>query len=121
MPKVIDIRTKMDALQAKMTDAPEWVRNGKRAMDSLPVETQAVIVDFLFGLILSDVQDGLAGEDHESFFEEIDKLYAKANENDHKCFFCDTEDIDTGVCLRCLTKILEIKGRDLDGGKRQDH
>ena len=121
MPKVIDIRTKMNTMQAKMIDAPEWVRKGKRAMDALPVETQAVIVDYLFGLILSDVQDGLAGEDHESFFEEIDKLYEKANENDHKCFFCDDENVDTGVCLRCLTRILGIKGRDLDGGERQDH
>ena len=120
MPKVIDIRTKMDALQAKMIDAPEWVRNGKRAMDALPQETQEVIVEYLFGLILSDVQDGLAGEDHESFFEEIDNMYEKANENDHKCFFCDTEDVDTGVCLRCLTKILD-RGKNADGGKRQDH
>ena len=121
MPKVINIRTKMNALQAKMIDAPEWVRNGKRAMDALPQDQQEIIVHYLFGLILSDVQDGLAGEDHETFFEEIDDLYEKANENDHKCFFCDDEDVDTGVCLRCLTKILGIKGEDLDGGERQDH
>ena len=121
MPKVIDIRTKMNVMQAKMTEAPAWVRDGKRTMDALPQDQQEVIVDFLFGLILSDVRDGLAGEDHEGFFEEIDKLYEKANENDHKCFFCDDENVDTGVCLRCLTKILGIKGRNLNGGERQDH
>jgi len=121
MPKVINIKTKMDALQAKMADAPEWVRNGKRAMDALPRDSQEIIVNYLFGLILSDVKDGLAGKDHESFFEEIDNLYEKANENDHKCFFCDDEDVDTGVCLRCLTKILELNGRNLDGGKRKNN
>ena len=122
MPKVTDRTT----LQAKMTEAPEWVKKGKQAMDALPRDTQKVIVDYLFGLILSDVEDGLAGEDHEEFFEAIDRLYEAASEDMHKCFFCDTEDINAGLCLRCAMKIRELNqqmnnGRDLNGGKSKSH
>jgi hypothetical protein len=111
----------MTGFQTNSDDTPKWVLEGKRAMDALQQDQREIIVGYLFGLILFDVKNGLAGENHESFFEEIDKLYEKACENEHKCFFCNSEEIDTGVCLGCLMKILEIKGVDLDGSTKQNH
>ena len=119
MAKVTDISVKMDKFQklkSKMPRAPDWVQEGYEAMKKLSDREQLAIVQYIFGLILSDVETGLKGEDAEIFFTKIDELYeaveAQSQENTKTCFFCD-QAVDAGVCLGCLMKL--AKGDDIRG------
>ena len=115
MSKIIDFDKKLSDYQRKLRDNTDigFKKAWAVYQDMDPVKRE-LMIGLLFTIIKSDVSEGLKGEDHSIFFEEIDDLYDKAN--DTTCYFCNDNidgnavgfDNDTDLCLGCYTKVRSL-------------
>ena len=113
MPKVIDIKTKMNLISQKWNELPEHIKRGLNVAKNMDEEDLRNLFNMLGTLIIRDVEQGLKGEPTEFLFEKIDALYEQYEQENKElqstCHFCG-EETDTGVCLECLA--LKLGGAD---------
>jgi hypothetical protein len=115
MPKIISIDTKLSKMRKNLRDQPSWVTKAIRIYEKMDQRDRELVTGLIFASIKEDIKLGLAGEDTEVFFKEIDKMYEASEEAVKKCFFCD-EDADSGLCLRHLTEIMALVDKAKPGG-----
>jgi len=118
LAKIIDFDEKLGQFKKNLRDAPPVLKDGMKVFEKLTHDERELITGFIFGIIKTDIREGLSGEEASIFFDEIDTIYGEFEQRDHesvnKCFFCD-EEADAGICLKHLMSGMGIKNmKDLD-------
>jgi len=101
MAEIINIKDRM---------TPDWITKGKAVWNKLSEEDTVSITAFVFNLVLADVQMGVDGQEHEVFFERVNRIYQAAHAH---CYFSDlidgNETAYTGqLCPLCAVKVRNI-------------